>query len=209
MANRPRSISLPESTGHNLPAGSHNPPTGPQASGPSAAATVIIRPARLADLPRLTELLQLLFAIEADFSGDPGRQRRGLELLLASENACLLAAEAAGEVVGMASGQSTISTAEGGPALLVEDVVVLPQWQGRGIGRKLLAALVAWAEKRGISRLQLLADRDNAPALAFYEKLGWQTTRLVCLRCYGEPGEGDTMSTKNKNSEPGREGGAP
>lgn len=192
MANRQRSISLPESTGHNLPAGSHNPPTGRQVSGLPAVAEVIIRPARLADLPRLTELLQLLFAIEADFCGDPGRQRRGLELLLASENACLLVAEAAGEVVGMASGQVLISTAEGGPALLVEDVLVRPQWRGRGIGRKLLAAWAAWAEKRGISRLQLLADRDNAPALAFYDQLGWQTTRLICLRRYFEPGRGGT-----------------
>lgn len=143
---------------------------------------VRIRHACPEDLDHLIGLLTVLFAIEADFRPEPHRQRRGLELLLADERACLLAAEAGGEVIGMASGQVTISTAEGGPALLVEDVVVRPEWQGRGIGRQLLAALAEWAAARNITRLQLLADRDNAPALAFYAKEGWQATQLICLR---------------------------
>jgi ribosomal protein S18 acetylase RimI-like enzyme len=30
--------------------------------------------------------------------------------------------------------------------------------------------------------LQLLADKNNLPALNFYQKQGWQSTQLVCLR---------------------------
>ncbi|MFZ5776355.1 MAG: GNAT family N-acetyltransferase [Thermodesulfobacteriota bacterium] len=144
--------------------------------------TLHIRPARPADLEQLTALLGLLFAIEADFHPDPERQRQGLALLIASPAACVLVAEAAGEVVGMATGQVTISTAEGGPALLVEDVVVAGTWRGKGLGKKLLARLEEWAAARGIRRLQLLADRDNQPALDFYQRLGWGNTALVCLR---------------------------
>ena len=44
------------------------------------------------------------------------------------------------------------------------------------------AAIEAWARARGATRLQLLADRENAPALAFYARVGWRATRLVCLR---------------------------
>ncbi len=143
---------------------------------------VNIRQARPADLEGLTALLKKLFSIEADFFFNEARQRQGLLLMMEDERGCLLVAEDDGAVMGMASGQVTISTAEGGPALLVEDVVVQDGWQGKGIGRRLLSGLGDWARERQIARLQLLADRNNAPALAFYRCLGWQQTELVCLR---------------------------
>jgi ribosomal protein S18 acetylase RimI-like enzyme len=141
-----------------------------------------IRPARPDDLDRLSALLGELFALEADFSIDPARQRHGLQLMLEAQQAIVLVAEAGGAVVGMATGQLTISTAEGGLALLVEDVVVDTAWRGRGIGRRLLAGLGEWAASRGVQRLQLLADRNNRAGLDFYRKLGWQLTALICLR---------------------------
>ena len=146
------------------------------------APMVIIRPARPGDIDSLTELLKILFTIEEDFVFDEMRQRRGLQMMLDNDRACILTAEADGQVIGMCSGQLTVSTAEGGPALLVEDVVVRGDWHGRGIGRRLMESLGAWADEKRVSRLQLLADRNNGPALDFYTKLGWQTTELICLR---------------------------
>lgn len=145
-------------------------------------AHAVIRPARPDDLDALVDLLRMLFAIEADFDFDAARQRQGLAMLLAHETAVILVAEAAGQVIGMCSGQLTISTAEGGFALLVEDVVVAQSWQGKGVGRELLTALEQWGASRKIGRLQLLADRNNAAALEFYRKLGWQGTELICQR---------------------------
>ena len=141
-----------------------------------------VRPARMEDLERLVGLLDLLFTIEADFRPDPARQQQGLALLLDDERARVLVAERADGVVGMCTGQLVVSTAEGGPALLVEDVVVDPDHRGRGVGRALLAALADWASSRGVRRLQLLADGNNGPALAFYDRLGWRATALVCRR---------------------------
>ena len=143
---------------------------------------VIIRPAQASDLDSLVDLLKTLFVIEADFTFDEPVQQRGLSMVMESERACLLVAEEEGAIIGMCSGQLTISTAEGGPALLVEDVVVREEWRGRGIARRLLDGIGAWAEGQGASRLQLLADRNNGQALAFYRHLGWRTTELICLR---------------------------
>ena len=134
------------------------------------------------DLERLVGLLDLLFTIEADFRPDPARQQQGLALLLDDRRARVLVAERAGNVVGMCTGQLVVSTAEGGPALLVEDVVVDANHRGRGVGRALLAALADWARGRGVRRLQLLADGSNGSALAFYDRLGWRATALVCRR---------------------------
>lgn len=143
---------------------------------------VSIRPAEPADIDSLVFLLAALFSIEEDFVFDEPRQRRGLTLMLKNERGCVLVAEGQGQVIGMCTGQMTVSTAEGGPALLVEDVVVREQWRGKGVGRSLMESLEVWARERGIERLQLLADRNNGPALDFYEALGWQATALVCLR---------------------------
>lgn len=145
-------------------------------------AHAVIRPALPGDLDGLVGLLRMLFAIEADFDFDAARQRRGLAILLAHEAAVVLVAEAAGQVVGMCSGQLVISTAEGGFSLLVEDVVVAEPWQGKGVGRELLTALEQWGSGKKIERLQLLVDRNNTAALEFYRKLGWQSTELVCQR---------------------------
>lgn len=148
----------------------------------TSAASILVRPAHRADLEHLVALLENLFSIEEDFTFNDQKQRRGLQIMLANELGCILVAEAAGRVVGMCSGQLTVSTAEGGAALLVEDVVVAEDFRGRGVGTSLMEGLAEWGRARGVSRLQLLADRNNTDALAFYTKLGWQTTALVCLR---------------------------
>jgi GNAT superfamily N-acetyltransferase len=142
-----------------------------------------IKPATGADIPALIELLNLLFSIEQDFQPDAEKQRRGLELLLARpENAVILVARGADGVVGMVSAQQVISTASGAPSAWIEDVVLRPEYRGKGIGRRLLAAAADWATGKGAVRMQLLADADNAPALGFYEHQGWQPTRLFAWR---------------------------
>jgi GNAT superfamily N-acetyltransferase len=143
---------------------------------------VQVRPATEADLPGLVELLQVLFAIEADFQLDPERQRRGLLAMLTQpDQRVVLVAVGDGQVVGMATGQLVISTAEGGAACVVEDVVVAAAWRGHGIGGWLLDQLSCWARKHGATRLQLVADRENEAALRFYDRRGWRRTRLVAL----------------------------
>jgi ribosomal protein S18 acetylase RimI-like enzyme len=142
----------------------------------------MIRPAVPPDIPSMVELLRQLFAIEADFDFSAERQQQGLELLLASPAARVVVAERDARVVGMATAQLVISTAEGGPSLLVEDLVVIPHWQNCGIGSSLLDALAVWGNEHGASRMQLLADRTNTAALHFYNTRGWRATQLICLR---------------------------
>lgn len=142
-----------------------------------------IRQAESRDIPDMVGLLSQLFALEQDFAPDPARQARGLALLLADRCQCrVLVAESQGRVAGMCVGQLLVSTAEGGPSVLVEDVVVDAGCRGLGLGRLLVQALAVWARDCGASRMQLLADRTNEAALAFYHRLGWSGTRMICLR---------------------------
>jgi ribosomal protein S18 acetylase RimI-like enzyme len=144
--------------------------------------TLIIRPARIGDVEPLTRLLQELFTIETDFTPDTARQRAGLKRLMKEAGAVILTAASCGEVVGMCTVQTVISTAEGGPAGIVEDLIVARKARRQGTGQALLEAAERWAEGRGLTRLQLLAEFDNEAALRFYFKTGWQKTGLIGLR---------------------------
>ena len=145
---------------------------------------ISIRAAVPSDIAQLVALLQELFTIEKDFVFDPVKQTNGLNLLLKSDKNCILVAESANDnkVLAMCSVQTLISTAEGGSVGLLEDLVVAAGFRHQGIGSKLLAEAVYWAECQGLKRLQLLADKNNLPALSFYTKQGWLSTELVCLR---------------------------
>lgn len=150
-----------------------------------ASQSISIERARNADIPALIDLLAALFAIESDFSADPEKQRRGLELLLSQpdDRAVLLVARANdGKPVGMVSAQLVISTAQGAPSAWIEDVVVEQSLRGQGIARLLLQEVLAWAQQHGATRAQLLADKTNTHALDFYRHVGWQPTQLCAWR---------------------------
>lgn len=143
----------------------------------------VIRRANQADIRGMIRLLKILFSIETDFSFEELTQQRGLEMMLSdSPERCVMVAESEQQIVGMCTAQILVSTAEGGIVALIEDLVVSGDWRGRGIGRELLSSVEGWAIDRGVSRLQLLADRNNDLALGFYQRMGWERTELVCLR---------------------------
>jgi ribosomal protein S18 acetylase RimI-like enzyme len=145
---------------------------------------ITIRTAKSSDIPQLAALLKALFTIEADFDFDQDKQTQGLKLLLNSEKDRIFVAERLSDnsMLGLCTVQILISTAEGGSVGLLEDLIVAADVRHQGIATKLLAEAVNWAKGRGLKRLQLLADKNNLPALAFYKKQGWQSTQLVCLR---------------------------
>lgn len=145
---------------------------------------ITIRSARPGDIAGMAVLLEDLFRLEADFAPDAEKQVHGLSSLVAdpSGRACVLVAEDRGHVVGMATVQTLVSTAEGGRVGLVEDVIVDREHRGKGIGTRLLDEVAAWSRRKGLKRLQLMADRENLSAVDFYIRNRWNTTRLICLR---------------------------
>jgi GNAT superfamily N-acetyltransferase len=122
--------------------------------------------------------------MESDFSPDREKQARGLELLLsdASSGSIILVADRGEEIIGMCSVQTLISTAEGGPVGMLEDLIVRKDHRGKGTGSRLLSEILAWCASKNISRVQLLRETDNESAQKFYEDHGLTGTNLVCMR---------------------------
>lgn len=136
-----------------------------------------------ADLEAMADLLAELFTLESDFSPERDKQLRGLRLILQTPSSGRLFVLRAGDrVVGMANALLTVSTAEGCPVLLLEDVIVNAAWRGRQLGRQLVEHVFDWARASGITRVTLLADPDNAPALVFYSRLGFTPSAMCVLR---------------------------
>ncbi|UWG97831.1 GNAT family N-acetyltransferase [Dehalobacter sp. DCM] len=143
----------------------------------------LIRKANYADIQDLSHLLSDLFSIENDFTPNDVLQKRGLEMLLQDpENRCIYVAELNHRIIGMVTCQILISTAEGGPSALIEDLIVEKEQRGNGLGKRLLDRIEQWAAEKGARRFQLLADKNNTPALDFYKKNSWHGTQLICLR---------------------------
>ena len=156
----------------------------PRRRGKNSPMDFSVRPAKEDDIPRICDLLSELFSIETDFIADREKQARGLGLLLRdkSGSSIILVAEKSKEVIGTCSVQSVISTAEGGPVGLLEDLIVQKQYRGNGVGSRLLSWICIWCMTKNISRLQLLRDWENKKALEFYDLNGWKSTSLVCMR---------------------------
>lgn len=146
---------------------------------------IVINAATTNDIPRMVALLSQLFALEQDFTPNPDAQERGLRLLLAQpedRRCAFVARHSAHGVIGMITAQTVISTAMGAPSIWIEDVVVDAPFRHQGVGPELINAVHTWSEAQGVSRLQLLADADNTPALNFYRQQGWAPTRLYAWK---------------------------
>jgi ribosomal protein S18 acetylase RimI-like enzyme len=143
------------------------------------------------DVPRLVELLGILFASEAEFSVDAEKQRVALQAILADPaKGKIFVARDAREVVAMCSLLYTISTAEGGKAALFEDLVVAPEQRKRGIAAQLLKFVIEQARAEGVLRLTLLTDMQNERAQALYRRLGFTGSPMKPMRLKLKKGTG-------------------
>ncbi len=87
--------------------------------------------------------------------------------------------------VGFALFFHNFSTFRGRPGIYLEDLFVVPEERGSGIGRALLEHLARLAVDRGCGRLEWAVLDWNRDAIAFYERLGarpnsdWTVYRLT------------------------------
>ena len=75
-------------------------------------------------------------------------------------------------VVGFALFFHNFSTFLAKPGIYVEDLFVMPQFRGQGIGKKMLGFLADLAIKRDCGRLEWWVLDWNKPAIDFYRSIG-------------------------------------
>ena len=132
-----------------------------------------IRPAVPADAPTIANLVRELADYEKlldEARATPQDFLRELE----SPNPVIrvLIAEWNGEPCGFALYFFTFSTFKARPTLYLEDLFVVPEERGSGIGRRLLVELARIAVARDCGRMEWSVLDWNTPAREFYFKLG-------------------------------------
>jgi GNAT superfamily N-acetyltransferase len=143
----------------------------------------IIEQATLEDLPQLTDLLIELFEQEGDFTPDRSKQMRGLRLILEQPNrGRIFVLRQNGMILGMINLLFTISTAEGGFVIMLEDVIIHRDFRHQGFGAKLLAKAIDYAQKKEFLRITLLTDRVNEEGQRFFKNHGFTESKMIPLR---------------------------
>ena len=140
---------------------------------PRDIAAIVALIGALAEFEQLTHLLQVT----------PDKLRP--HLFGEKPTAEALVAESAGKVVAFALFFTNFSTFLAQPGLYLEDLFVLPQARGQGIGAAMLTRLARLAVERGYGRFEWSVLDWNADAIRFYERMGatvlpdWRICRIT------------------------------
>lgn len=104
------------------------------------------------------------------------RQRPIIEAILA---------EVDGQPVGFALFFTNYSTFLTKPGIYLEDLFVLPEFRGQGIGKALIRQVAGLAAERGCGRFEWSVLDWNESAIAFYQRIGatvlpdWRICRMT------------------------------
>jgi ribosomal protein S18 acetylase RimI-like enzyme len=146
-----------------------------------------VRPARPDDIPVLC-LLKWQFALGegATFVVRASPEDWMRDMFGPDARLSAVVAEAGGTVVGMAIVTQRFCAGWVGPLFAVDDVFVVPDQRGRGIGMALLAAAARHAVERGAPFIELTVREDNEQALRLYRRAGFERVPGVTLVLAGD-----------------------
>ena len=151
----------------------------------SSKKSLNIVPATADDLPQLVELLMDLFDMEGDFEPNYSKQEDGLKLIIEHPNrGRILVIKNSTKIIGMVNMLFTISTAEGGLALILEDFIIHPMNRGMGYGKLLLNAVKDFAENKDFKRITLLTDKISEESQRFFKDQGFNFSKMIPMRMY-------------------------
>ena len=147
---------------------------------------VRLRGANVDDVPTIARLIRALSVYEKlEHEVVMTEEKVRDNLFVKHRYAEVVLAEEGGEAVGFALFFHNFSTFLGQPGIYLEDLFVVPEKRGSGIGRMLLARLAQLAVERDCGRLEWSVLDWNQDAVRFYERLGarpnseWTVYRLA------------------------------
>jgi GNAT superfamily N-acetyltransferase len=149
---------------------------------------VNIEPATEADLDELSDLLGELFSEESDFRPNKEKQLRGLRLIFEQPNrGRVFVLRHDRVIVGMINLLFTISTAEGGFVILLEDLVIHRKYREHGYGSDLLEYAIQFARQKNFLRITLLTDRPEIRSQNFFRRHGFHESSMMPMRLLVSP----------------------
>lgn len=146
-----------------------------RAMPPSSSPAIRITPAHESDVALILQFIKRLAEYERladEVTTTESDLRRAL--FGPRPAAEVVIAYADGEPAGFAVFFQSFSTFLGRPGLYLEDLFVVPEWRGKGLGRRLLAHLAGIAVDRRYGRMEWSVLDWNELALGVYRRIGAQ-----------------------------------
>jgi ribosomal protein S18 acetylase RimI-like enzyme len=135
------------------------------------------------DIEYLVDLLNELFSLDLEFEPNKELQRKGLLTIIENpELGSILVKCFDHKIIGMVSVLYSISTALGGKAGVLEDMIINEKYRAKGIGSELLESAIRFAKENNCLRLTLLTDFNNETAIEFYKKFGFYKSQMIPMR---------------------------
>ena len=104
---------------------------------------------------------------------DENGQIRLVEGLEKHPKSVVILAETDGVFSGLLTAFENFATFSVCPMINIHDIIVLKEYRGKGIGRRLMRAIAEEAEKRGCGRITLEVRADNVNAQKLYRSEGF------------------------------------
>jgi GNAT superfamily N-acetyltransferase len=127
-----------------------------------------VRPARFADAPALARLLT-----ELGYPQDAEQARAQLATWAGDPRGTVLVADSDGSPAGFVAAYAIRRMDRPDSFARVVALAVDPGRQRSGLGRRLLAAVEAWARETGCGEIEITSSRSREDAHAFYRALGF------------------------------------
>lgn len=139
---------------------------------PTKIPKVAIRFAAEEDIPLIFRFIQGLAEYEHMMGDVTATEEILRDSLFRRKAAEVAIAELDGEPVGFALFFHNFSTFLGKPGIYLEDLFVLPEARGFGVGKALLSFLAKLAVERDCGRLEWSCLNWNQPSIDFYKSMG-------------------------------------
>jgi ribosomal protein S18 acetylase RimI-like enzyme len=131
----------------------------------------VVREATAADATAIAELLHAFNSEYSEPSPEPAVLAERLGPLISSGDVTVVLAGSGPD--GLALLRFKPSLWSDGLEAYLEELYVVPNLRGRGIGRALMERSMKLARERGATRMDLGTSTDDTAARALYEKLGF------------------------------------
>jgi GNAT superfamily N-acetyltransferase len=132
--------------------------------------TLCIRKFQWDDLERITALIR-----ELNYPTTLSVMKERMERMESSPLYCTLVAEMDNKVVGELSLHHVVNYSNAEPTTQITSIVVDKDYQGQGIGKRLIRSAEEWSKGQGSKLLFLKSGNrvERAPARAFYKHIGF------------------------------------
>lgn len=149
---------------------------------------IVVKRARKSDLASISSLLAELMEALTDTDGfDLNQSIENCRSLILDPSQYVLVARKANTVIGFINFSTRKTLMHPASSALIDELVVSRNYQGAGIGKRLISAAVDKCRELGCCEVEVSTEKSNSLARRFCEALGFEEDAVLLERDLTRP----------------------